>query len=825
MKYIFLIFLCVIIHSEWSNAQISGNSIVLNGTSDWVRVPNTSSLNITGNLTMEAWIYPCAVSGYRAIMNKHWCAGDEGQFHLGIRDGYLEMNWTTASGNCGAPNSFHSNSPVISVNQWYHVAIVHTNSSNVLYLNGNPIPGSFVAGGNSSISASGSPFIIGVYRGISGNYGNYFQGRIDDVRVWNIALTNTQISSRYNVALAGSEAGLVAYYHMELTGMGHNLIIPNNAISTGSTNNGTTIGGGSSPFFLDNSTVLNCNNICTNPFVNFGNDTAICNGSNLILNPGTGYSSYTWQDNSTNNFFNVVNPGKYWVTVQNGCGTASDTINISYKTIQALNLGNDTLFCNTPNVLLNAKTGFITYKWNNNSTDSTLNISTSGKYWVTVQNSCGFTSDTIKINLEVSPNIYLGNDTSICAGSNFSLNAGSGFTSYSWQDNSTNNSFNVVNPGKYWVTVQNGCGTASDTINISYKTIQALNLGNDTLFCNTPNVLLNAKTGFITYKWNNNSTDSTLNISTSGKYWVTVQNSCGLASDTVKINFGVSPNINLGNDTSICAGSNLSLDAGSGFTSYTWQDNSINNSFNVVNPGKYWVTVQNGCGMASDTINISYKTIQALNLGNDRLFCNTPNVLLNAKTGFITYKWNNNSTDSTLNISSSGKYWVTVQNSCGFASDTIKINLDTSPNIYLGNDTSICAGSNFSLNAGSGFTSYSWQDNSTNDSFNLENPGKYWVTVQNSCGSSSDTINIEIPQIFIPNLITPNHDNLNDAFEINYSSEIDIEFFNIWGSSIYKNKKYQNDWNGNNLPGGLYLYIVYDKKCLKEYKGWFHMVK
>jgi hypothetical protein len=684
-----IVFLIIFFCSRLSDAQIPGSSLILNGTSDYVEVPTNASLNITSNFSVEAWIYPCDITGYRAIVNKHWCAGNQSQFHFAIRDGFLEINWDD-DGNCGTANSFRTNTAVVSTSQWYHVAFVHTNSSITLYLNGNPTPGSFVVGGNSSIlSSSTSPYRIGVYQGISGAFALYFKGRIDEVRMWNIALTSPQILSRYNSALTGSEAGLVAYHNMEITGTGQNITVPNSAVSTGSVNNGKTIGTSSSPFFQNNSTILNCSNICAVPSINFGKDTTLCTGYNLILNPGA---------------------------------------------------------------------GFLTYKW---------------------------------------------------------------------QDNSTNDSFNVVNPGKYWVTVQNTCGFAADTINISYKTTPIVNLGNDIRVCTGTNILLNAKTGFSSYKWQDNSIDSTFNVITSGKYWVTVQNICGLANDTIKVIVDINPNINLGNDSTLCLGNNLSLNPGPGFTAYDWQDNSINGFFNVANPGKYWVTVQNTCGSSTDTINISYKTIPTVNFGNDIRACTGTNILLNARSGFSAYQWQDNSTDSTFGVINSGKYWVRVQNICGFASDTIYVTLDINPNINLGNDTTLCLGNNLSLNPGQGFTAYTWQDNSTNDSFNVVNPGKYWVNVQNTCGFATDTISIELSELFIPNLITPNADNHNDSFEITNTNdaEIGVEFLNIWGSPIYKNINYKNDWGGNNLDDGMYYYIITDKKCNKDYKGWFHVIK
>jgi gliding motility-associated-like protein len=454
-------------------AQIPGNSLILNGTTDWVEVQSNSSLDIPNNLTLEAWIYPCNTSG--EIISKLWCGGNQDQFHFYTSNGFLGFVWNDVA-NCGTVSTYQSTTNVITTPQWYHVAVVHTNTSVLLFLNGILISGSLTSGFYSNINLSISPLRIGVYRGIMGNYGNYFKGRIDEVRVWNTALTPAEIFSRYNTSLTGSETNLVAYYNMELMSTGQSINIPNKATTTGNVNDGKTMGGSTSPFFMNNSTSLNCNNICPSPSVNLGKDTTLCNGQNLILNPGTGFSSYLWQDNSVNGFFNVINSGKYWVRVQNSCGIASDTINIVYKSPPAINLGKDTTLCNGQNLILNPGSGFSSYLWQDNSSNGFFNVNSSGKYWVKVQNNCTIASDTINISYKGPPIVNLGKDTSLCSGSGLFLNAGNSFNTYKWQDNSINTFFNIVKAGKYWVTAQNNCGSSNDTIEIKISDLFIPNL-------------------------------------------------------------------------------------------------------------------------------------------------------------------------------------------------------------------------------------------------------------------------------------------------------------------------------------------------------------
>lgn len=64
-------------------------------------------------------------------------------------------------------------------------------------------------------------------------------------------------------------------------------------------------------------------------------------------------------------------------------------------------------------------------------------------------------------------------------------------------------------------------------------------------------------------------------------------------------------NVDLGNDTTLCSGENIMLNAATLNANYMWQDNSIASAFIVTQPGIYHVTVNDNCGIASDTLTVS----------------------------------------------------------------------------------------------------------------------------------------------------------------------------------------------------------------------------
>jgi hypothetical protein len=77
--------------------------------------------------------------------------------------------------------------------------------------------------------------------------------------------------------------------------------------------------------------------------------------------------------------------------------------------------------------------------------------------------------------------------------------------------------------------------------------------------------------------------------------------------------------------------------------------------------------------------------------------------------------------------------------------------------------------------------------------------------------------------VVVPNLITPNGDGLNDAWEIkNLPSVHSVKIYNDLGIKIFESSEYRNDW-GNASQSGIYYYILLYNK--KEEKGWIQVIK
>jgi len=423
------------------------------------------------------------------------------------------------------------------------------------------------------------------------------------------------------------------------------------------------------------------------PFIppDLGTDSTICEGATLVLSPGSDYTSFLWQDGSSEPFFSVSQPGEYWVQVANDCGSGSDTINIESIPGPTVSLGNDTSFCYGHYTTLNAGSGFDSYFWNTGSTDSSITAYLTGNYWVIVTDSNGCTaSDTMTISASNAFELDIGNDTAICEEDYIFLNPGNGFSSYLWQDSSTYQTFVADLPGIYWVDVfdSSGCG-ARDSLVLSNLPSPDPFIGNDTSICLGHTIMLDAGPEFETYVWNDGSQQQYFLADTAGTFWVEVTDSSGCTGrGYIDIAWMDNPLANIP-DTTACFGESVRFSPGPDFDEYLWSDGSTDSVLMVQDEGSYWVKVLTSCGEAVDTFALTYYHEMVVRLGNDTSICTDETILLDPGPGFDSYVWQNGDQNQFFEVTERGIYWVQVSNGKCQATDTILI--DHCPDITVPN--------------------------------------------------------------------------------------------------------------------------------------------
>ena len=494
--------------------------------------------------------------------------------------------------------------------------------------------------------------------------------------------------------------------------------------------------------------------IPSGPPADLGSDSIICDGGFLVnLTQDTAYS-YSWNTGSSADSISVSSPGVYSVTVSDGCGTNSDTLNIDSIIPFDVNLPPDSILCNGDTLPIQVSIPNGSYTWSTGDTTSIISITAVGTYEVTATNLCGSSSDSITINGLSGPSVDLGQDTSICPQTSIVLDAADTVSTYVWSTSSTNPTEIISSSGIYSVTVTNQCGSDIDSIDIGNLPVANVNLGSDTLLCPSDSILLVAGSNDFNYTWNTGSPSDSIIVNQQGLYFVTASNSCGSSTDSIQIDSLAFPTPQLGNDTTICNGSSIVWDVAQSNSNYIWQDNSTDSLFTANQQGLYSVTVSNLCGSASDSISLDTFVLPQVDLGVDTFLCAGDSILLGPfnqpfGTSFI---WNTGSVDTALWVNTGAIYSVNVSNSCAQINDTIAVVDLFAPVVNLGSDTTICAGNQIDFNVVHPESDYLWNDGSTDSTFSISVTGNYSVTVNNDCGQSSDSITVGIDSLLVPNL-------------------------------------------------------------------------
>jgi hypothetical protein len=161
--------------ATWTTGR-NGPGLGFDGVNDWVTIPDANSLDLTSGMTVEAWVRPTRLGGWRTLVFKERPGGvvyglyaDQGS---GLPLGQVDIG--------GERNAVGSAS--LPLNAWSHVAATYDGAVVRLYVNG-ALAGSFSYAG--VIPAS-----TGVLR-LGGNsiWAEWFAGVLDDVRVYNGALS------------------------------------------------------------------------------------------------------------------------------------------------------------------------------------------------------------------------------------------------------------------------------------------------------------------------------------------------------------------------------------------------------------------------------------------------------------------------------------------------------------------------------------------------------------------------------------------------------------------------------------------------------------
>ena len=531
------------------------------------------------------------------------------------------------------------------------------------------------------------------------------------------------------------------------------------------------------------------------PTIDLGNDTTLCSGS-FVLDAGSGYADYLWEDGSTTQTLSVSTAGTYRVSVTNiqGC-VSTDTIQIDTYTSPTVDLGPDSTLCFGEILVLDAGTAFDSYFWQDGSGEPTLSayqpIPEAGTftYFITVFDDCGnMSQDDVDITFEQCDSSIcattIANDTTICFGDSILLNASEAID-YKWTPIAIISNPNIQNPiitptadSTYiYLTTTDSLGCeSSDSLLISFykNPIVSLKGSSTSEVCLGDSAQLEVqsdKTAAI-WQWvgNTSSLSSTsipnpiASIASTTNFTVIVTDSDGcLGALTTAVTVNLPPVLQTSGDETICKGESttISVVEQTDYTTYKWLPSGSltdpTTSAPEATPTQaqttYTIEVTNSNNCVSKdsvTITVLDNPIPKIHIKGDTNICEGDTLYVTVDSsqhlGTPTLTWKKFDSQNNETILSSDslsviipnltqgetiQLFVTSDEKCvdvanrSFQSNILSPEVNIYPKLYIEGDTLVCLGKRLHLNvidSNDVSSSYTWTNFSTQQSNTTTNP-------------------------------------------------------------------------------------------------------
>lgn len=169
-------------NEEWNAEESGGTAFAFDGATQ-IAIPNDVKALQPDMVTVEAWVYPVDLGGWKLI-GAHWGGAIVGRFHLGVEAGIPKFHV-----NAGGVVAFAASSEALELDTWTHVAGTHDGSEVRIYINGEEL-GSAAANGDLEDAGADHDVVIG------SKASREFQwnGLLDEVRVSDVARAPEELS-------------------------------------------------------------------------------------------------------------------------------------------------------------------------------------------------------------------------------------------------------------------------------------------------------------------------------------------------------------------------------------------------------------------------------------------------------------------------------------------------------------------------------------------------------------------------------------------------------------------------------------------------------
>ena len=378
----------------------------------------------------------------------------------------------------------------------------------------------------------------------------------------------------------------------------------------------------------------------------------------------------------------------------------------------------------------------------------------------------------------------------------------------------------------------------------------------------------------VTYEWKDSgnnvvSTDATYTPTAAGIYTVTVSYPpCDVETFTINVMVTDAPIVDLGPDKTICEGGSFEIipviTGGNTGVTYLWSTGETTPTITVSESGVYTLEVSIGGCSDSDSIEIFLFDPVVVDLGEDFNSCFDEGTSLTAQVDDaenMTFEWLFNGvtipeqTSQTLIITEEGEYTVIVTTPDGCTGqdsivvgvrDNLEVTIDTGDFQTCPNQMHILT----AVHSEEGAT-FQWFLNgspiegATSSTLEITiEPGLMGAntyTVVMSAGGCTGNASVDVTLYPIGNCvisqgITPNGDGYNDTLDLTFLNDRtgikQLQIFNRYGTLVYDQVNYTNQWkgqtkDGKDLPTGTYFYVIdlagNDEVYGQQHTGWIYL--
>src|SRR6266853_1802381 len=172
-----------------------GSALAFDGTG-FVTIANSASLNLASSMTLEAWVFPTATpTDWSTVLLKEQTGALVYTLYAGSPFDRPHAKFNTSSDNSGERSVRGSSG--LALNTWTHLAGTYDGATLSLYLNGTLVATEAFSG--AIVTSTGALRIGG-----NSVWGEFFRGRIDEVRIYNRALSQAEVQADMNTSATGA---------------------------------------------------------------------------------------------------------------------------------------------------------------------------------------------------------------------------------------------------------------------------------------------------------------------------------------------------------------------------------------------------------------------------------------------------------------------------------------------------------------------------------------------------------------------------------------------------------------------------------------------